>query len=108
MSIVPERVGGGTRIKILESMALGTPVIATEHAAKGLQIKNGQNMLVASSPKEYAEAVLKVLSDAQLRQTLSDNGRALIREKHDWEVIGQQLDAFIQKAIVHRKGVSVR
>lgn len=108
LSIVPERVGGGTRIKILESMALGTPVIATAHAAKGLQIKDGHDMLVASPPADYAAAVLRVLEDPQLRQTLSQNGRTLIEQKHDWEVIGQQLDSFIQKAVIHRKGVRVR
>lgn len=104
MSIVPERVGGGTRIKVLESMALGTPVIATAHAAKGLQVQHERDIMIASTPAEYAENVLRVLGDAALREQLSVNGRRLIEAKHDWEVIGQQLDECIQKAVRHRKG----
>ncbi len=108
LSIVPERVGGGTRIKIFESMALGTPVVATAHASIGLEARDGQEILIGNSAEDYANKVVRVLSDPALRQTLSRNGRKLIEDKHDWEVIGQQLDEFIQRSVVHRKGVKVR
>jgi len=104
LSIVPERLGGGTRIKIFESMALGTPVVATPQASLGLEARDGQNMLIGSSAEDFANKVVRLLSDPTLRQTLSQNGRKLIEEKYDWEVIGQQLDAFIQKSISHHKG----
>ena len=104
LSIVPERLGGGTRIKILESMALRTPVIATSHAAMGLDVHDGHDILIADSAQEYADKLIRVLNNPSLRQTLSQNGRKLVEDKHDWNVIGQQLDEFIQRSVVHRKG----
>lgn len=107
LSIVPERVGGGTRIKILESMALGTPVVATTHASIGLDVQDNREMLIGSSTEDYANKVINALENASLRQTLSVNGRKFIEEKHDWEVIGKQLEGFINRSVAHRKGIAV-
>lgn len=97
LSIVPERVGGGTRIKVLESMALGTPVIATTRAATGLKLTPGHDVLVADQPADFADAVLRVMNDPNLRTTLSQNGRRTIETQYDWNVIGQQLDDFLER-----------
>jgi polysaccharide biosynthesis protein PslH len=97
--IVPEHLGGGTRIKVLESMALGTPIVAVGNSVRGLQVTPGCDVLVAESPRELADAILKLLGDPALRQMLSKNGRALIEARYDWAVIGQQLSAIVEHAV---------
>lgn len=99
VSIVPERYGGGTRIKVLESMALGTPVIATTRAATGLDVKDGHDIVVANTPQEISDAVVRVLKDADFRAALSRNGRKTIEDQYDWNIIGQKLDAFMQQIV---------
>ena len=99
VSIVPERLGGGTRIKVPESMALGTPVVSTQRGATGLEVTHGHDILVADDPEAFAQEVIRVLKDATLRDKLSRNGRATAESKYDWRVIGQQLDDFMVRVI---------
>lgn len=105
VSVVPERVGGGTRIKLLESLALRTPVVATQWASIGVDATNGSELLFSDDPNQIAKHVIDVLSSAQLRAGLSLNGRALIERKHDWRVIGAQLEDFVQDCIARRRAV---
>jgi glycosyltransferase involved in cell wall biosynthesis len=99
LSVVPENLGGGTRIKLLESMALGTPAVATAHSAKGLQVRDGHDILIANSPAELCNTVVRVMRDAPLRKQLSDNGKATILRKYDWRVIGKQLNEFVIESV---------
>lgn len=106
VSVVPERVGGGTRIKLLESLALGTPVVATAWAANGIDAENGRELLYSDDSARLAEQVIEVLSSAQLRDSLSRNGRAFIERRHDWRVIGEQLDSYIRSCIERRNAAT--
>ena len=90
--IVPLRVGGGTRLKILEAMALGTPVVATSKGAEGLDVTPGHDILIADDERQFADAVLRLLGDPMLRQRLSLNGRKLVEELYDWHSIGEGLN----------------
>lgn len=99
ISIVPERIGGGTRIKVPEAMALGSPVVATTRGATGLKVTPGHDILVADQPQEFAASVIRLLKDAELRATLSRNGRATVETHYDWSKIGIQLDHFIQTIV---------
>ncbi len=99
VSVVPERVGGGTRIKLLESLALGTPVVATKWAVTGVDVVNGRDLMYSDDPVRLAEDVVAILSSEQLRADLSRHGRELIEDKHDWRVIGAQLEGFIKECI---------
>lgn len=83
-SIVPLLSGGGTRLKILEAMALGTPVVATSKGAEGLDARAGEHLLVADTPQAFAAAVVRLLDDAELRARLARNGRRLVAERYDW------------------------
>ena len=98
VSVVPERLGGGTRIKILESLALGTPVVANRNSALGLDLRHEHDVLIADTPREFANAVLRVLGDPELRQRLSANGRATVERAYDWNVIGDAMHAAIAHA----------
>lgn len=87
LSVVPILAGGGTRLKILEAMALRTPVIATSKGAEGLAAKDGVHLLIADTPQAFAEATIRLLNDPQLRRKLADQGYELVRTKYDWTVI---------------------
>ena len=87
VSLAPILGGGGTRLKILEAMALGTPVVATSKGAEGLDVRDGEHLLVADTPAAFAQAIVSVLGDSDLRQRLADGAYRLVREKYDWAVV---------------------
>jgi polysaccharide biosynthesis protein PslH len=100
-SIVPLHVGGGTRLKILESMALRTPVIATSKGAEGLEAENNIHLLIADTPQEMAEAVIRLFRKPALRQELAANGYELVSKKYNWaKVIPRFLD-LVQRVADH-------
>ena len=80
--VVPLRQGSGTRLKILEAMALGTPVVSTSKGAEGLDVTPGHDILIADEPAEFANQVIRLLRDAALRERLAVNaaspGRATL------------------------------
>jgi glycosyltransferase involved in cell wall biosynthesis len=88
--VVPLRIGGGTRLKLLESMALGTPVVSTSKGAEGLDVVNGEHLLIADTPADFATCTLRLLCDTRLRRRLAINARQLVEEKYDWKQIGQR------------------
>jgi glycosyltransferase involved in cell wall biosynthesis len=105
VSIVPLLTGGGTRLKILESLAVGTPVVSTSKGAEGLDLVPGRDILIADEPADFADAVLRVLRDAALRETLSRNGRRAVT-RFDWRVVGPEFCDFVQEIAVRGKRVA--
>jgi glycosyltransferase involved in cell wall biosynthesis len=87
VSLVPILTGGGTRLKILEAMALHVPVVSTEKGAEGLDVKDGQHLLIANTPESFAEAVLCLVKDHHLRRRLVDSAYGLVRERYDQSVV---------------------
>lgn len=102
VNVVPLRQGGGTRLKILESLAIGTPVVATRKGAEGLDLQAGQDLLVSDSPVEFAQAVLRVLADSELRARLSRQGQQTVINRYDWSIIGQRLNALLETISTRR------
>jgi glycosyltransferase involved in cell wall biosynthesis len=86
-SVVPIRSGGGTRLKILEAMALGTPVVATQKGAEGLAVESGTNILLADDPEQFAQHVVCVLREPGLRRHLAAGADELVRREYDWAVV---------------------
>jgi len=82
--VVPLRVGGGTRLKILESLAMGKPVVTTSLGAEGLAVAHERELLVADGPAALANAVSRVLDDDALGERLAVAGRCLIEREYDW------------------------
>ncbi len=107
VSVVPLRLGGGTRLKILESLALGTPVVATSKGAEGLAVVPGRDLLIADKPGDFAKAVLQLLRDPAQRERLSQNGRRVVETQYDWQTIGQQLSDFVEMVATQKSKVSV-
>jgi len=88
---VPLNVGGGSRLKILEAMAAGVPVVSTKLGAEGLDSSDGENILLTDGPAEIGEAVIRIIDDNELAGRLIAGGYALIRERYDWSTLGAKL-----------------
>jgi polysaccharide biosynthesis protein PslH len=86
VALAPLQTGGGTRLKILEAMALHTPVVSTSKGAEGLDAQAGVHLLVADSPRDFADAVVRLLQDDRLYQTLAEAGYDLVQQKYNWDV----------------------
>jgi len=92
--IVPMRIGGGVRLKLLEALALEAPVVSTRMGAEGVTgLCGGEHCLLADDPADFAAAVLRLIDDAALGRRLGAAGRALVRERYDWSVIVPRLEA---------------
>jgi polysaccharide biosynthesis protein PslH len=81
----------GIQNKVLEAMALGTPVIVAAKAAAALNALPGQDLMVAGSAQEFAESALRLMNDAELRTSLSQHGRNYVERHHNWKVLTDQL-----------------
>ncbi|NLE45714.1 MAG: glycosyltransferase [Chloroflexi bacterium] len=106
--VVPLLAGGGTRLKILEAMALGTPVVSTSKGAEGLEVIDGESILLADEPAEFAGAVVRLLGDESLRARLACSGRSLVQERYGWDRIGDRLDTFLQRVVERQREAQVR
>lgn len=90
-AVVPLRSGSGTRIKILEAMAAGVPVVSTRLGAEGLDVEDNVHILLADSAPQIASALHRLASSHEIRSQLSDAARALAYRVYDWSVIGKRL-----------------
>jgi glycosyltransferase involved in cell wall biosynthesis len=89
--IVPLRAGGGTRLKILNSWAMGKPVVSTSVGCEGLAAIDGENILIRDDPKDFAAAIRAVLDNPALRRRLSDGGRETVARQYSWDILGREL-----------------
>ncbi len=91
LQIVPLRIGGGTRLKIAEGLAMANPVVSTTLGAQGLELHHDQHLLLADAPQSFADAMLRYLNDADLRRRQAAAGRGRILELYTWRALGKRL-----------------
>jgi glycosyltransferase involved in cell wall biosynthesis len=89
--VVPLRIGGGTRLKILDALAMGKAIVSTSIGAEGLDLVDGKDILLADTDEIFAQKVIALLNNKELRMSLSNNGRANVEKKYAWNVIGPLL-----------------
>ena len=94
--VIPLRLGSGTRIKALEAMALGTPVVSTSKGVEGIDVEDGVHVLLADDPDSFARGVLRLLSDVDLRMEIAKNARRLVFQEYTWTKIGKRLSDFCE------------
>lgn len=94
VQMVPLLIGGGTRLKIVESLALGTPVVSTTIGAQGLDLRDREHLLLADEPPRFAGALVEILRDAELRGRLAEEGRRQVLAKYTWRRLGAELADF--------------
>jgi polysaccharide biosynthesis protein PslH len=91
MQIVPLRIGGGTRLKIVESLAIRTPVVSTTIGAQGLDLQHDKDILLADTADDFVQQTARALKDAKLRKHLELAGLQTARARFSWKMIGAQL-----------------
>jgi glycosyltransferase involved in cell wall biosynthesis len=95
VSIVPLRIGGGTRLKIYEAMAARIPVVSTVVGAEGLDVRDGENIFIADQPDAFAERCLELLEDRSLSCRMACSAWDMIAERYSWEVVSQKFEELL-------------
>jgi polysaccharide biosynthesis protein PslH len=90
--VVPLRAGGGMRVKILEALARGLPLVTTTLGCEGIAVEDGRHVLIADTPEGFAAAVIRLLDDRSLADQLGHNGRELIENTYDYRAACKPLD----------------
>ncbi|MDX1934290.1 MAG: glycosyltransferase [Capsulimonadales bacterium] len=101
-AVIPLRVGGGTRLKILEAFAAQVPVVSTTIGATGLAVESGRHLLVADTEEAFANGVIRVLTDPILSAELAANGRERVSERYDWRISGGVLADALDRLCARR------
>jgi len=94
--IAPLRIGGGTRIKILDAMAARKAVVSTSIGCEGLDVRHGEHLLVADSPGEFAQSCLGLMADRERREVLGSAARRLVEERYRWELLPMIVDRILE------------
>lgn len=89
--VAPLRIGGGTRLKILEAMAMERPVVSTAIGCEGLDVKDGEHLLIADDPETFADRTVALLQDPKQCAALGRAGRRLVEQAYDWHALGAQM-----------------
>jgi len=95
--VVPLRIGGGTRLKIFEAMAMGLPVVSTRVGAEGLPVTDGQDIVLADSPAQFADAAVQLLTDQTRARTLGDVAARTVRERAGWDRVAAEFAAICER-----------
>lgn len=102
--VVPLRIGGGTRLKILDALSMGKAIVSTSVGSEGLEVVHGEHLLVADDPESFAREVIKVLRDRDLARRLGTAGRQLVQRQYEWEIIAKDLDRVYQECCAGQRG----
>jgi glycosyltransferase involved in cell wall biosynthesis len=102
--VVPLKSGSGTRLKILEAMSLGNPVVSTCIGALGIDAVDGEHVHLADAPQRFAESVDSLLSNRDLYERTRRSARALVEQKYDWPVIGRTMNRAIAQLCGQERG----
>lgn len=103
--VVPIRIGGGTRIKILDAWAMGKAVVSTSIGCEGLNARDGENILIADTPTEMVDRIQSVIENPELRHRLGANGRRTVEEDYSWDAIGNRMNRLYLDLIARSTGV---
>jgi glycosyltransferase involved in cell wall biosynthesis len=96
ISIVPLRIGGGTRLKIYECMAAGVPIVSTTVGAEGLSYKDGEDIVMADDPGDFASACVRLLTDDAARHTIAHNALKHVQSKFSWQTVSREFEAILE------------
>jgi glycosyltransferase involved in cell wall biosynthesis len=100
--VCPIQDGGGTRLKVLDALAMGKPIVAHPIALEGIDIEPEKHVLVARTPEEFVSQIVRLFRDSSLYRRLSEEGRRLVLEKYDFEKIGEKLSRAYNEVVNRR------
>jgi glycosyltransferase involved in cell wall biosynthesis len=92
--VVPLRMGSGTRLKVLEGLAMGKALVSTSLGCEGIDVRDGEHLLIADDPRDFAAAVLRLLDDSGAAAALGQRGRALAVAQYSWATVVEGLEGF--------------
>ncbi|MGC1374533.1 MAG: glycosyltransferase [Candidatus Sulfotelmatobacter sp.] len=101
--IVPLRIGGGTRLKVFEAMAMAKAVVSTSVGAEGLPVSSGQNIFLADTPRDFADRVISLLQDSGERRRSGTAARTMVQEKYSWGQVAESFSQTLQKVVSRPK-----
>jgi sugar transferase (PEP-CTERM/EpsH1 system associated) len=101
--VAPLRIGGGTRLKILEAMAMARPVVSTALGAEGLEVSHGRELLLADEPGPFAAEVVRLLEDPALGARLGAGARALVEERYAWRASARALERLLRDLVAAQR-----
>lgn len=99
MAIVPLRIGGGTRLKIYEFMAMAKPVVSTTIGAEGLTVTHGEDILLADTPDRFAREVITLLNNSKLREDIGKAGEEMVNKYYSWDKIAKCFEKICEKLL---------
>jgi sugar transferase (PEP-CTERM/EpsH1 system associated) len=105
--IVPIRIGGGTRLKIYEAMAMEKPIVSTSVGAEGLPLRNGVELLIADTAEAFADAVIRVLKDEDLAQALGRRAATTVRQKYSWAVAATTFAEVCERTVARNRHLNL-
>ena len=101
--VVPLRIGGGTRLKIYEAMAMEKPIVSTSIGAEGLPVTNGTEILLADTPESFADDVVKLLKDRTLADDIGQRAAARVRKEFGWDTVAADFAVICERAMGHKE-----
>jgi polysaccharide biosynthesis protein PslH len=102
VAIAPLRIGGGTRLKIVEAMALARPVVATSIGAEGIEVQHDRHLILADAPRNFADAVLRMLTQPAEAAALGLRGRRLVEGAYSWDTSAARLEHLLEELVERR------
>jgi glycosyltransferase involved in cell wall biosynthesis len=103
--VVPLRMGGGTKLKVLEAMAMGLPIVSTSVGAQGLDVKDGTHILIADSHERFAEYVLNLLNDKNKALEMGRESRKLVESRYSWNFILDEINTKLEKMLLMERTI---
>ncbi len=96
---VPVRMGGGTRLKVVEGLAMGKAIVSTRLGCEGIAVTDGDHLLIADSPEEFSARIVELFESPERRQALADAGRRLAADEYTWDLAGERLEQLYQRVV---------
>ena len=103
---VPVRIGGGTRLKVVEGLAMGKPIVSTTLGCEGLAVRDREHLLIADDPRAFAERIFEVFENPQRSAQLGSAGRRLVEDRYSWDLAAERLEALYRKLMGEQTGPS--
>jgi polysaccharide biosynthesis protein PslH len=104
--VVPLRFGGGTRLKIVEAMAMGRAIVSTTLGAEGIDAKPERDILISDDPKQFADGIVRLIKDREFAASVGRAGRELAVARYSWRAAGDNLVSFFREVLLARNGAS--
>jgi glycosyltransferase involved in cell wall biosynthesis len=102
--VVPLRMGGGTRLKVLEGLSMRKPMVSTSLGCEGIDVKHEEHLLIADEPARFAQQVLRIMEEPTTGRALAENGFALVHRRYRWQFVVGQLEQFYEELLRARSG----